>query len=302
MSNNQNCEYFDSAVAAQLKEYYQSHDFTGHIVGYDASNSTTERDRIFAKAKKICAFAWIDQLSAIGVKYRQKNYSERYPLRCLSDANGDYIAGQVADIMSEPKKFDAVLDVFFAQLQPVLNAGFTSLANSLKKSVEELTEEEIHTVVDAAAQMYMESMIQALALAQQVPEIAGVARKHASHSDFNKSVAVNHDKIDFDRKWNHTRTKLGAPLSLDELATSDPSALEEGHSMFETNDEEYDRLENQFLDTMNRTDREIYLMRKQGLTQAEIAERLGYKTHSAVTKRMEKMRKALIDFCADFDN
>lgn len=64
----------------------------------------------------------------------------------------------------------------------------------------------------------------------------------------------------------------------------------------------YDRLENQFLDTLNGTDREIYLMRKQGLTQAEIAERLGYKTHSAVTKRMEKMRKALIDFCADFDN
>ena len=66
--------------------------------------------------------------------------------------------------------------------------------------------------------------------------------------------------------------------------------------MFETNDEEYDRLENQFLDTLNGTDREIYLMRKQGLTQAEIAERLGYKTHSAVTKRMKKMRKALVDF------
>ena len=161
----------------------------------------------------------------IGVKYRKKNYSESYPLRCLSDANGDYIAGQVADIISDTQKFDAILDTFFAQLQPVLDAGFTSLANSLKKPVEELTEEEIHTVVDAAAQMYMESMMQALALAQQVPEIAGVARKHASHTDFNKSVADNHDKIDFDRKWNHTRTKLGAPLSLDELAISDPPLL-----------------------------------------------------------------------------
>ena len=302
MSHNEQRRYFDSAATEKLKEYYQSHDFTGHIVGYDASNSTPERDRIFAKAKKFCALTWIDQLSAIGVKYRQKNYSDSYPLRCLSDANGNYIAGQVADIMSDPKKFDAILDTFFAQLQPVLEAGFTSLANSLKKPVEELTEEEIHTVVDAAAQMYMESMVQALAVAQQAPEIAGVAQKHASHSDFNKSVADNHDKIDFDRKWNHTRTKLGAPLSLDELAISDPSALEEGHNMFETNDEEYDRLENQFLDTLNGTDREIYLMRKQGLTQTEIAERLGYKTHSAVTKRMEKMKKALMDFCADFGN
>ena len=46
----------------------------------------------------------------------------------------------------------------------------------------------------------------------------------------------------------------------------------------------------------------LYMKAKQGLTQKEIAERLGYKSHSAVTKRMEKMKKALIDFCADFNN
>ena len=89
---------------------------------------------------------------------------------------------------------------------------------------------------------------------------------------------------------------------MDELAVSDPSALENERSMFDSSDDEYEELENQFLDTLNGADREIYLMRKQGLTQKEIAERLGYKSHSAVTKRMEKMKKALIDFCADFNN
>ena len=87
-------------------------------------------------------------------------------------------------LISDPQKFNAILDTFFARLQPVLDAGFTSLANSLKKPVEELTGEEIHAVVDAAAQMYMESMIQALALAQQAPEIAGVAKKYACHFGF----------------------------------------------------------------------------------------------------------------------
>ena len=118
----------------------------------------------------------------------------------------------------------------------------------------------------------------------------------------SQSVPENRDKIDFDRKWDHIRTKLGKPLSLDELAVSDPSALENERSMFDSSDDEYEALENQFLDTLNGADREIYLMRKQGLTQKEIAERLGYKSHSAVTKRMEKMKKALIDFCADFNN
>lgn len=57
MNHNEQRGYFDSAATEKLKEYYQSHDFTGHIVGYDASNSTPERDRMFAKAKKFCALA-----------------------------------------------------------------------------------------------------------------------------------------------------------------------------------------------------------------------------------------------------
>lgn len=40
MNHNEQRGYFDSDATEKLKEYYQSHDFTGHIVGYDASNST----------------------------------------------------------------------------------------------------------------------------------------------------------------------------------------------------------------------------------------------------------------------
>ncbi|MGM9636589.1 MAG: hypothetical protein ACI3YK_01235, partial [Eubacteriales bacterium] len=157
-------------------------------------------------------------------------------------------------------------------------------------------------VVDKIADLFLEQMMGLMMQSQSVPEILGVAKKNGAHEDFNLSIAENRDKIDFDRKWDHIRTKLGKPLSLDELAVSDPSALENGRSMFDSSDDEYEALENQFLDTLNGADREIYLMRKQGLTQKEIAERLGYKSHSAVTKRMEIMKKALIDFCADFNN
>lgn len=157
-------------------------------------------------------------------------------------------------------------------------------------------------VVDKLTDLFLEQMMDLMMQSQSVPEILGVTKKNGAHEDFNLSVAENRDKIDFDRRWDHFRTKLGKPLSLDALAVSDPSAVENGRSMFDSSDEEYEALENQFLDTLNGTDREIYLMRKQGLTQREIAERLDYKSHSAVTKRMEKMKKALIDFCADFNN
>lgn len=38
-------------------------------------------------------------------------------------------------------------------------------------------------------------------------------------------------------------------------------------------------------------------MRMQGLTQKEIAQRLGYQTHSAVAKRLQKL-KTLFEQCA----
>ena len=42
----------------------------------------------------------------------------------------------------------------------------------------------------------------------------------------------------------------------------------------------------------------FYYLREKGYTQAEIAARLGYKTHSAVTKRLTAMRKQFDEFSA----
>ena len=40
-------------------------------------------------------------------------------------------------------------------------------------------------------------------------------------------------------------------------------------------------------------------MRENKCTHAEIAERLGYKTHSAITKREKKIKQQLRDFCSN---
>ncbi len=43
-------------------------------------------------------------------------------------------------------------------------------------------------------------------------------------------------------------------------------------------------------------------MREKGYTHAEIAQRLGYKTHSAVTKRLKAMREKYDEFCGYVEN
>ena len=43
-------------------------------------------------------------------------------------------------------------------------------------------------------------------------------------------------------------------------------------------------------------------MREKGYTHAEIAEHLGYKTHSAVTKRLKAMQEKHDEFCGYVEN
>ena len=56
-----------------------------------------------------------------------------------------------------------------------------------------------------------------------------------------------------------------------------------------------------YWNTLDDTEKKIYRLREKGYTHAEIAERLGYKTHSAVTKRLKAMRKKYDEFCGNVE-
>ena len=148
------------------------------------------------------------------------------------------------------------------------------------------------------AGLFMEEMINALMTAQKTPEIFAALHKGdtklTAHEDFNDSVCENHDKINFLKRWTHSDTQLGAALSLEEVMESDRDAVENASDFFspaESTEEAYMELRNGFLATLSEDDRAIFIMRENGKTQKEIAEALGYKTHSAVTKRLQTMRE-----------
>ena len=107
-------------------------------------------------------------------------------------------------------------------------------------------------------------------------------------------MCENHDKINFLKRWTHSDTQLGAALSLEEVMASNMDAVESASDFFsptESTEEAYMELRNGFIVTLSEDDRAIFIMRENGKTQKEIAEALGYKTHSAVTKRLQAMRE-----------
>ena len=167
------------------------------------------------------------------------------------------------------------------------------------KTLEELTDEEFEDVVDKLAELFMEEMINALMTAQKTPEIFAALHKGdtklTAHKDLNDSVCENHDKINFLKRWTHSDTQLGAALSLEAVMASNMDAVESASNFFfspvESTEEAYMELRSGFLATLSEDDRAIFIMRENGKTQQEIAEALGYKTHSVVTKRLQAMRE-----------
>ena len=104
---------------------------------------------------------------------------------------------------------------------------------------------------------------------------------------------------DFLRKWYHTRSKKVQTVSLEALMED-----EEDGSIFYIPDatqnvEAYviakDFVE-RFLATLSEKDRQIVELRQDGYSYVEIADKLGYKNHSGVIKRIEAIKKKFKEY------
>lgn len=117
----------------------------------------------------------------------------------------------------------------------------------------------------------------------------------------------SHAKTDFYRKWNHTRWRYKA-VSLDQLVNqyggdsrddaidavlgervSDEAASFEDVICVKVDTE-------RFLQSFSERDMEMLTMRSGGYTYQEIADKLGYKTHSAAMKRIKRLGEAYLNF------
>ena len=103
---------------------------------------------------------------------------------------------------------------------------------------------------------------------------------------------------DFLRKWYHTRSKRVQIVSLEECMEDEDSNI---HSLPDPKGDFTEQVESEdfcqrFKATLSQKDMAILELRVEGYTLEEIADRLGYKTHSAVVKRMEAIKKRFLQY------
>jgi len=87
------------------------------------------------------------------------------------------------------------------------------------------------------------------------------------------------------RKWSHSRTSVGAMLSLDQLMDDAPDSITFENAPFEEEIIESQTFE-AFAATLSERDKQILQLKASGFTLKEIADKVGYQNHSAVSKRI----------------
>lgn len=286
----------------ELVAFLQNNDFTASMELDRKYKFEGEQAKVFVRTKKIFGEYWLGNLRKLGVKRKIKNFSKDHPVNFLENADADYFSEQISEIYTDPDKLNEYVDRFFEMYEQPVMLGLDCYAKSVGKEVDDLTDDEIHTVVEKVAGVIDETLIETVMQGQQVPAIFGISRKVPQHEDFTEKLSQ--DKINFYNKWTHAKTKLGAPLLFSELSEDEATNIEGAKMFFANNPEEERRyifLRDEFAKTLNSTDREIYYLLEKGITQKEIAKRLGYKTHSAVSKRMKIMNKDFKKFLG-FEN
>ena len=118
-------------------------------------------------------------------------------------------------------------------------------------------------------------------------EILQIARELPCEEDFDEEKKFNRRLLNFRREWYHRRTKHPTDIPLECLTYHPDNDSSEFEDTVITQ-ADTDR----FLNGLSDTDRRIMTLRLEGRPLEEIAQLVGYKTHSAVLKRIRKIGKA----------
>lgn len=282
-----------------LQAFFRANDFSTMVSRYDADGASNEDNDFFVKVKGIFQAAWNREMGALTKKNSLMNFSEDYPVRFLEDREEDLVSGTVMELLAEEDRCDLLLDMVFDTMQGHLHSVLDAHATTQNKSIDALTEEEIAFVVNQFAVQFLGRMMNLLLQVQNVPAIMEMGKEMPAKEDYAKTPYTNFDKIDGMRKWDHLRSQIQM-LSLDDIVATirnDPDSAPEYMTYCydipkDELEEEYQLLRREFMKTLSPEDQKIFTLKEEGMKQKEIAQKLGYANHSAVSKRIRKIQKA----------
>ena len=288
-----NKELFTEEQLEILRKGFQEHDFTQDVSLSREYNLSGKEAETYKWLKKLSKGYMKSALPELGVNRQMGNFSADHPVNLLMNTDASYIAAEGTKIFENKKLRRKAIRQFFRLFRSQIKQATTSYCKAKGKTPKQLTEEDRKRIMDRVTQVVNEGLSSAVLLGQQIPELYGIAHDAQAPEDFPNEL--NTDAINFHNQWTHCKTQVGEMLSLDDDEDGEPEPCSPDADPF------YQLILDAFFEKLSDTDAEIFRMREIGYTQAEIAEKLGYKNHSAVTKRLQAMRKQWDEFTNEYE-
>ena len=284
----------DLGSIEELQELAKNAKYLSKSFTRTVHNDSDENKKIFDRAEEIYSQFWNDEmLEQIGKK-SLKNFSKDAPVNMLADGLENVILSAV-DHLIETDQMDDIVSVVGAFNKDEIDEISLEYAKKHNKNVEDFTAEDMNEVLSIFSDDLLANRMEQLQEVYQLKGLFDLQKQMSVDEDFNENILENHDKIDHIRRTQHTRTKIGASLSLDELQETENDILSDrGTSVEEiVETQTMSELEEICLSVLNEEEKEIFKFLKAGKTQEEIADALGYKTQSAISKKINKMKEKI---------
>ncbi len=275
----------------ELKKHFHTYDFSAQVSDYNFEHASNDQNELYIHTKQIFLKAWEEQLKILANRSSMLNFTEFSPIGCLESTEENLVAGTAMELMGNDELSSVIMESVLTEMEEPLTKELEAYANELHKTVDELTDEEVKKATDKFADIFLAKIMNLFMRTQSVPEIMNLSKEIGAEEDFNKKIRKNYDRTTFDRKWNQFKLHVEELLSLEQMRKDSPDVHDAFNETESITDEE---LEDLYLQMLDSTQREIYSYRKNNMTQKEIAQALGYKTPSAVSKQMKKCLKSFM--------
>lgn len=204
----------------------------------------------------------------MGLNHPSSCYSEDFPPEAIRLRLETLIADKVLEILSNDRVSDNISENI---ITPALESG-------------------------AVPDEYLRNTVIALMKTIDYEAMLKISEKHSCDTDFNELMPQNFPKLNHDRKWTHSRSKIQT-VSLDGIRSSDEdSGMDIADQSVDVEETAIANADiSSFLNSCDETDRQIIKMLLDKFTQQEIAAGLGI-AQGSVSKRIAKIRTRLQEF------
>ncbi len=244
----------------EMKELFKKNDWTTLKIDDPDKRTPAEWEQI-SYVSGILDKKFEELVRKRGRTSEAKYYSEDNPLIVLQKNTEDLVASTVVKIADS----DELVDDIFSQF--------------------DFTDPDIHKKADVLLHNALNTVLDVI----EYDKLAEVVRLNSDEQDFNKNTPNNYRLKDHHRRWEHTKD-----VSKNILIPDPNAELREPPESVE-NEAISNILVSQFIETLDEIDRKIFIRKRLGYTQSEIAKELGFSNNGAVSKRLADMEKRFLE-------